>query len=34
MDEEVECDGDPGDCGETDELGVAEECSGSMVIGM
>jgi hypothetical protein len=31
---EIESDGDPGDRGETDELGVAEESSCAMVVGM
>ena len=34
MDEEVEGDGHPGDGGDTDELGVAEEGRGAMVVCM
>ena len=34
VDEEVEGDGDPGDGGYADELGVAEEGGGAVVVGM
>ena len=34
MDEEVEGDGHPGDGGDTDELGVAEEGRGAVVVGV
>ena len=34
VDEEVEGDGNPGDGGEADELGVAEEGGGAVVVGV
>ena len=34
VDEEVEGDGDPGDGGYADELGVAEESCSTVVVGM
>lgn len=34
VDEEVEGDGHPGDGGEADELGVAEEGGGAVVVGV